>query len=119
MKYFKKYLYLIAGFITFAIGIIGIFLPLIPTTPLLLLSAACFYRSSDRLYNWLIRNKWFGKYIEEYRRNRTIPPKAKVVAIVAIWSSIGISILLINPILLKIFLLTIAAAVSLYIVTRD
>jgi uncharacterized membrane protein YbaN (DUF454 family) len=71
------------------LGVLGIFVPLLPTTPFLLLAAACFVRSSPRLYVWLIHHKWFGKYIRYYREHRAIPLRAKIVALVLLWSVIG------------------------------
>ncbi len=78
---------IVSGFITLFLGILGIVLPLLPTTPFLLLSAACFVRSSDRLYHWLITNKWFGKYIRDFREKRGIPLKAKVIGVTVLWVS--------------------------------
>lgn len=80
-----------------ALGIIGIFLPLLPTTPFLLLAAACFVRSSDRAYRWLINHPWFGNYIRNYREHRAIPLRTKVTAIVVLWSTIGFTLLRIAP----------------------
>ena len=62
------------------LGIIGIFLPLLPTTPFLLLAAACYARSSKRFYNWLLNNKWFGNYIKNYRERKGIPLQIKIIS---------------------------------------
>ena len=77
------------GIIAVGLGLIGILVPLLPTTPFLLLAAACFIRSSERLYNWLIHHKWFGSYIRYYREYRAITLRAKIVALVMLWSVIG------------------------------
>mgnify|MGYP001212598042 CR=1 FL=1 len=63
-----------------AIGTIGIFVPGLPTTVFLLLAAACYVRSSEKLYNWLINNKTFGKYIKDFREGRGMPMRAKIFA---------------------------------------
>tara|TARA_B100002052_G_scaffold227068_1_gene209387 strand:+ start:364 stop:801 length:438 start_codon:yes stop_codon:yes gene_type:complete len=63
-----------------AIGTVGIFVPGLPTTVFMLLAAACYVRSSERLYNWLIRNKTFGKYIKDYREGKGMPMRAKIFA---------------------------------------
>ncbi len=93
MKSFVKTLFIMAGFLSLGLGILGIVLPLLPTTPLILLAAACFVRGSDRLYQWLLHNKWFGKYIRDFRAGRGIPLKAKVVGITVLWLSLGFSII--------------------------
>ena len=68
---------------------IGVFVPLLPTTPFLLLAAACFVRSSGRLYAWLIHHKWFGDYIRHYREHRAITLRAKIGVLVLLWGVIG------------------------------
>lgn len=78
-----------AGILCVGLGVLGIFLPLLPTTPFLLLAAACFVRSSDRLYNWLIHHKWFGNYIRYYREYRAVTLKSKILAVVMLWGVIG------------------------------
>ena len=77
------------GVISVGLGVIGVFVPLLPTTPFLLLSAACFVRSSEKLYTWLIHHKWFGDYIRHYREHRAITLRAKVVTLLLLWSVIG------------------------------
>ncbi len=77
------------GLVSLALGLLGIVLPLLPTTPFLLLSASCFCHSSPRLYNWLINHRWFGFYIRSYREVRAIPHHAKIVALALIVVTIG------------------------------
>lgn len=93
MKQLTKIVLIIAGSISLALGLLGIILPLLPTTPLLLLAAACYVRSSSRLYEWLITNKYFGSYIENYRLGKGIPLKAKVIGVSVLWLSMGYTIL--------------------------
>jgi uncharacterized membrane protein YbaN (DUF454 family) len=69
--------FLIAGVLFTVLAVVGVVLPLVPTTPFLLLAAACFARSSPRLYSWLLSNRTFGPYIRQWRRDRTIPQAAK------------------------------------------
>ena len=82
-----------AGSLSLALGVAGIFVPLLPTTPFLLLSAALYMRSSPRLYDWLLRQPCLGAYIRDFRENRAIPLRAKVVSVVLVWLSIGYCIL--------------------------
>jgi uncharacterized membrane protein YbaN (DUF454 family) len=77
------------GVIAVGLGVIGVFVPLLPTTPFLLLAAACFVRSSARLYAWLIHHKWFGDYIRHYREHHAIPLRAKIVTLALLWGAIG------------------------------
>jgi len=79
------------GILAVGVGTVGVFLPLLPTTPFLLLAAACFIRSSDRLYSWLIHHRWFGSYIRNYREHRAITRRAKIVTLILLWGVIGYS----------------------------
>ena len=87
-----KQLFIILGFICVALGVLGIFLPVLPTTPFLLLAAWLFAKSSDKLYNKLLENKYVGSYIKNFREHRSIPMPTKILAISMIWVSIGISV---------------------------
>ncbi|MGV9174170.1 MAG: YbaN family protein, partial [Promethearchaeia archaeon] len=87
-----KKLYFIIGFITLTLGIIGIVLPILPTTPFLLLSAGCFARSSEKFYRWLINHKLLGAYIRNYREGTGMPIKIKIFTITLLWLTILVSI---------------------------
>jgi len=76
------------GSLSLALGLIGIFLPLLPTTPFLLLAAACYCRGSEKMHTWLIEHRLFGKYIKDYEEERGIRKKAKITAIITMWASI-------------------------------
>jgi len=76
-----RYILVIAGTVFLGFGLIGIFLPILPTTPFLLLAAACYARGSQRFYNWLMNNKWFGNYIKNYYGGRGVPLKFKILSI--------------------------------------
>jgi uncharacterized membrane protein YbaN (DUF454 family) len=111
-----RVLLMVAGTVSLAFAVIGLVFPLIPTTPFLLLTAACYCRSSERLYNWLMNNKWFGEYIRNYREGKGIPLKTKIFALTFLWVTIGISALFLVPIfIVQIILLVIAIAVSIHI----
>lgn len=84
-----KIVLIILGSISFALAVAGIFLPLLPTTPLLLLAAALWLKSSDRLYNWLINHPTFGEYIRNFQQHRAIPLKVKIYAVSLVWITIG------------------------------
>lgn len=70
------------------LGTLGIFLPLLPTTPLLLLAAACFVRSSDRLHGWLMNHRVYGPIIRGYREHRALPARSKLTILVFTWAAI-------------------------------
>ncbi len=78
---------IILGGIALVVGIIGIFVPLLPTTPLLLLAAALWVRSSPRLYNWLLSHRRLGAYIRNYRESRAIPLRVKIISVTVMWLS--------------------------------
>ncbi len=100
-----------------ALGIIGVFLPLLPTTPFLLMSAACYFKGSKRMHDWLLNNRWFGEYIRNYREGRGIPAKTKMVSILALWITIGYSAFFVVQIpIVRIILLLIALGVTMHII---
>ena len=84
-----KALLITLGSLSLVLGIIGIFLPILPTTPFLLLSAALFFRSSPRLYNWLLNQKYLGTYIRNFREHRAIPLRAKIVSVSMVWITLS------------------------------
>nr|WP_229034945.1 YbaN family protein [Alistipes putredinis] len=79
----------ILGSFFLGLGIVGVFVPLLPTTPFLLLAAALYVRSSPRLYAWLLNQKHLGPYIRNFRENRAIPLQAKIVSVSLIWLTMG------------------------------
>lgn len=108
---------IIAGTFFVGLGTLGIFLPLLPTTPFLLLAAACYARSSKKFYHWLLNNKIFGDYIKNYLEGRVIPPGVKILTIAVLWVTITISIIMISSCLIRIILVLIAIAVTAHIIT--
>ncbi|MBA7477362.1 Inner membrane protein YbaN [subsurface metagenome] len=112
----KRQLLIIAGTLSLAVGIVGIFVPLLPTTPFLLLAAGCYLRSSQRFYNWLMANRLFGAYIRNYIEGRGIPIKIKLFIITLLWVTIGISIWLVANWVVTVILLIVAVGVTLHII---
>jgi uncharacterized membrane protein YbaN (DUF454 family) len=86
-----RFLWNIGGTLFLALGLIGIPLPVLPTTPFLLLAAACYLRGSKRMYRWMHTNRWFGDYLSDYRAGKGVPRKTKVYSIATLWVVIGIS----------------------------
>lgn len=112
----KKYLLIAAGSICLFLGICGLLLPLLPTTPFLLLAAACFFRSSDRMYRWLIHHRLFGRPIRAYRQFRAVSIRAKIVSLLLLWVCIiSSSLFFVTDTWIRVTLVIIAVAVSGYI----
>ncbi len=87
----RNYILIFLGCVALLAGLVGIFIPVLPTTPFVLLAAALFVRSSDRLYKWLISNRLFGKYVHRFRETGGMTPREKTCAIGAMWVMIGLS----------------------------
>ena len=83
-NFLLKWLWVFLGCLFVGLGAIGAVIPGMPTTVFLVLAAACFIRSSQKLYDWLIANKTFGPYLKDYREGKGIPLKAKIVALIMI-----------------------------------
>ncbi|MFW9872981.1 MAG: YbaN family protein [Candidatus Thorarchaeota archaeon] len=116
VKKIIKQLIFLGGFISLVLGIIGIALPILPTTPFLLLASAAFAKSSERFHRWLLNNKILGAYIKNYQEGKGLPLKIKLITISLLWITIGISIFfLINLFWVQIILICIAIAVSIHI----
>ncbi|WP_282339110.1 YbaN family protein [Pseudomonas sp. PS02288] len=113
-----RYVLLGIGWTSVALGVIGIFLPVLPTTPFLLLAAACFARSSRRFYEWLVDHPRLGPWIRDYLDGEGIPLKGKVYAIGLMWASIALSCYLVPLFWARTFMLTSAVCVSLYILKQ-
>ncbi len=109
----------ILGLVSFALAVAGIFLPLLPTTPLLLLAAWCFVHSSPRLYEWLMQHPKFGPYIRNFRENKAIPLHVKVVSITLIWLTIGFCIFAVvdEHLWAQIAMFALATAISWHILS--
>jgi len=113
-----KPLLVVAGTIFVGLGIVGIFIPILPTTPFLLLAAACYARSSQRFYRWLLSNRWFGTYIDNYRQKRGMPLKLKIMTAALLWLTIGVSAAFaVQSLTIRIILVVIAIGVSIHILS--
>ncbi len=108
-------LLVLAGTVSLAVGIAGIFLPLLPATPFLLLASACYVRSSDRMHRWLMEHKHLGMYIRAFRERRGMPMRAKVVTLVLLWASMAYSIYRVDILAVRILLVVIAVGVTVLV----
>lgn len=113
-----KTICIILGTISLGLGILGIFLPLLPTTPFLLLTAALYFKGSPRLYQWLLNHKYFGTYIRNFRENKAIPLRAKIISLLLMWGTMLYCIFFLIPLVwVKILLSLIAAGVTYHILS--
>ncbi|MGM0431894.1 MAG: YbaN family protein [Spirochaetota bacterium] len=113
----QRFLLVIAGSLSLILGIIGIILPLLPTTPFLLLASYCYLRSSKRLYLWLINHRLLGSYIYNYMHYRAVSMKAKVFALILLWATLLFSIWLIGKLYLGLLLGAVGIGVSIHLLT--
>lgn len=113
-----KILLLICGFISLGLAILGIFLPVLPTTPLLLLAAYLFSKSSQKQYDWLLQHPRFGPYIIQFREQKIIPRHIKLISILMLWATILLSVYLLRGnVAIQALLLIIAIGVSWHILS--
>jgi len=112
-----KIIFTVLGAISLALGVLGAFLPILPTTPFILLAGFLFARSSPKLDAWIMNHKIFGKIIHDYRVEKAITLHAKIIALVMLWSTIlaSVFIALHGKLGLQIMLISIAAGVSIHI----
>lgn len=115
MRSLKKYVYITIGSLSLILGITGVFIPVLPTTPFLLLASFCYLRSSERMYNWLMNHKIFGAYIYSYVTYKAIPKKTKIGTLVFLWSTLIVSMILVMSLLIRIFLLVVGIAVTAHL----
>ena len=110
--------YILIGLLSLSLGVVGIILPLLPTTPFLLLSAFCFARSSRKLYQWLHTNPVFGEYLRRYRDREGIPFELKIGILTVLWVTLASSALIAVPAekwYVRIILLLIGMGVTIHI----
>ncbi len=111
----KKTALLVAGVLSLALGALGIVLPVLPTTPFLLLAAFCFLRSSTRLYHWLLNHPVLGRYVYNYLTYRAVPKSTKVWGVVTLWASLLLSMYFVNKTPVRWVLLAVGIGVSSHI----
>ncbi|MBK9097892.1 MAG: YbaN family protein [bacterium] len=111
-----KYLYLISGFLLVIIGVIGIFLPVLPTTIFLILASACFIKSSPQANEWLRNHKILGMYIKNYQDNSGLTVMSKVINITLLWLMISVSALVFTELwYIRLLLFLIAVGVTIHL----
>jgi hypothetical protein len=111
----RKALFTWAGHACVALGLAGVFVPLMPTTPFLLLAAACYVRGSERHYRWLLNHRLLGPFLRNYREKRAIPRRAKLAALALMWGSITLTAWRVDRPVVTAVLIAVAAGVSVFL----
>lgn len=113
-----KILLTVLGLISLGLGILGIFLPVLPTTPLLLLAAALFLRSNMKLYDWLLNHPKLGPYIRNFMEHKAIPLKVKVISVSLVWITLlNCAIFVAYHWAFRLFFIILAAAITYHILS--
>ena len=111
----QRTILIIIGWLAVVLGTIGVVLPLLPTTPFILLAAWCFARSSPRFHHWLLYRSWFGGYLRHWQRYKAMPPGAKPRAIIVILLTFGVSLWLGDMVWVRLLLLTILCGLLIFL----
>jgi uncharacterized membrane protein YbaN (DUF454 family) len=116
----RKHLLNTLGFICVGIGIVALFVPLVPTVPFLIVAAWCFSQGSEKIHRWLIRHRYFGPAIQDWQRNRAIPPRAKALACIMLSCSMAFALWYHEfSVPVKCVVVVIGISAIVYILTRN
>lgn len=107
---------MVIGFVFLGLGIIGIVLPLLPTTPFLIVASMCFVKGSTKMNDWLLNHRLFGGYIKNYLEEKAIRKKDRIRTLILLWLTLIISAYVVDIIYLKIMLIFIGLAVSTHLI---
>ncbi|MDV0443872.1 YbaN family protein [Methanorbis rubei] len=113
---FKQQCLKLAGIILLVIGAVGIVVPVLPTTPFVILAAACFSLSSPEIAAWLEKNRYFGPYIEHYRNKTGVPLRQKITALIFLWVMLCISMIIVQKSFVIVILCVVGVLVTLHLV---
>lgn len=111
----KKYLLIAFGSLALGLGALGVAIPVLPTTPFLLIALYCYLRSSRRLYDWLLHHRLFGRYLYNYVTYRAVPRNTKIGAMILLWFGLITSMILVDKLFVRLILLAVGIAVSIHI----
>ena len=116
MKNLKKKIYICVGLLAVGLGIIGAFLPVMPTVPFLLVALFCFERSSKKYHDMILNNKYFGKVLKDYYEGRGLTTSVKIKAILFLTCGMGFSFYKVQHLYLRIMLAVIWLGVTIHII---
>jgi len=117
MVSWRRVLLITAGFIALGFGTVGIVIPVLPTTPFVLLAATCFANSSPKFYTWLRRNRLFGPFIDHYRNGTGVPTTQKVITLSVLWTGLLISAVLVDRGFVRAILAAVGVAVTWHVLS--
>lgn len=115
MLFLARWLWLLTGSLFVVLGVVGAFLPLLPTTPFMLLAAYCFAKSSPRAHTWLLNNPWFGQQIRDYYAGKGIPVRTKLIAVAMVTISMVYVLATADALVVKLVMFAVWVAVSGYL----
>ncbi|EQA1631333.1 TPA: DUF454 family protein [Enterobacter hormaechei subsp. steigerwaltii] len=110
----QRTILIIIGWLAVVLGTLGVVLPLLPTTPFILLAAWCFARSSPRFHHWLLYRSWFGGYLRHWQKHRAMPAGAKPRAVAFILITFAVSLWLVKMMWVRILLLAILVCLLIF-----
>jgi len=113
----RRYALLALGWTSVGVGILGMVLPVLPTTCFLLLAGACFAKSSPRASRWLMTNRLFGRYLRDYREAGVIPMRVKAASLAVLWITIGATVIAVDNIWVRVTVLLVAIVVTGHVAT--
>ena len=112
----KRVIYFVIGTLALFLGALGIFLPVLPTTPFVILAAACYLRSSKRMHAWILQSRLFGETIENFQAGRGLKRDTKIRALVLMWATISISaFFFVDQLIFRGAMFLVAAGVTVYL----
>ncbi len=112
----KRVIYLVIGTLALFLGALGIFLPVLPTTPFVILAATCYLRSSKRMHAWILQSRLFGETIENFQAGRGLKRDTKIRALVLMWATISISaFFFVDQLIFRGAMFIVAAGVTVYL----
>ena len=113
----KKIILILLGFLFLGLGMIGIILPIVPTTPFLIVASLCFVRGSSKMNTWLLSHPIFGNYLRNYLEEKAIKKEHRIKTLFFLWSTLLISAFFIDLTVMKVILIIIGATVSLHLMS--
>jgi uncharacterized membrane protein YbaN (DUF454 family) len=116
MSELQRWMWIAGGSLCLTLGVVGIFVPVLPTTPFLLLAAACYARGSQRLHDWLLSRRILGAYIRNYREGRGMPLGLKLATLGLLWGTISYTALaVLRSLPLRVLLFAVAVGVTIHL----
>jgi len=111
----KKLLWTLMGFLFLGLGVVGVAMPVLPTTPFVLLAAMCFSTGNSKIARWLHRNPFFGPYIENYRTKQGVKKSLKIISILFVWTGLLISMAVTQTLWIVVMLAVVGVGVTIHL----